>query len=43
MGAAVLELADRMDSKSIVPKERVGSTPTRGTKNSGDRISAVLV
>ena len=26
-------MEDRMDSKSIVPKGRVGSTPTRGTNN----------
>lgn len=26
------ELEDEIDSKSIVPKGRVGSTPTRGTK-----------
>ena len=31
LSAAVLELEDRTDSKSVVPKGRVGSTPTRGT------------
>ena len=29
--AAVLELEDRADSKSAVPKGREGSTPSRGT------------
>ena len=36
--AAVLELADRMDSKSIVPKGRVGSTPTCGTNEKKSMI-----
>jgi hypothetical protein len=34
----VLELEDRMDSKSIVPKGRVGSTPTRGTRTNMDPL-----
>ena len=30
-GAGVVELADALDSKSSVPLERVGSSPTSGT------------